>query len=60
MTAEKQMIKMLAGPGGLQDYRNYNNPNSAEKFQKCGSLGLVPSGFPVSPETEAEIIQFFR
>jgi hypothetical protein len=57
-TAEKQMIKSLAGPGGFQELRNYDNPDSAQKFQLCGALGLIPSGFPVSPQMEAEIVKF--
>jgi hypothetical protein len=59
-TVEKQMIISLAGPGGFQEYRNFDDPKNLQKFQACGALGLVPSGFPVSPETEAEILQFLR
>ena len=59
-TAEKDLIISLSGPGGFQEFRNYDNPNNAEKFQVCGALGLVPSGFPVSPETESEIVRFLR
>ena len=57
-TAEKQMINSLSGLGGFQEWRNFDDPS--QKFQRCGPLGLVPSGFPVSPETEAEIVQFLR
>lgn len=60
MTTEKQMIKSLAGPGGFRENRDYDDPNSPRKFQQCGALGLVPSGFPVSPEIEAEIFRFLR
>jgi hypothetical protein len=57
-TAEKQMINSLAGPGGFREYKNYDHSDSTEKFQVCGALGLVPSGFPVSQETEAELMEF--
>jgi SIR2-like domain len=60
MTDEKQMITSLAGAGGFQEFRNYDDPGSAQNFQLCGALGLVPSGFPVSPQTEAEIVEFLR
>ncbi len=59
-TDEKDMINLLAGPGGFREFVNYDDPNGAEKLQTCRALGLVPSGFPVSPETEAEIVQFLR
>jgi hypothetical protein len=59
-TTEKEMINSLAGPGGFQEWRNFDDPNSLQKFQPCGALGLIPSGFPVALETEAEILEFLR
>jgi len=59
MTNEKQVIESLAGQGGFREYLNYDDGN-AQKFQQCGALGLVPSGFPVSAEIEAAIIRFLR
>jgi hypothetical protein len=57
VSAEKEMIKLLSD-SAFEEYRNYDDPNNGQKFQRCGVLGLVPSGFPVSSETEAEIMQF--
>jgi hypothetical protein len=59
-TKEKDMISLLAGTAGFVESINYDNPDSSQKFQTCGLLGLVPSGFPVSPETVEEIMQFLR
>jgi hypothetical protein len=59
-TDEKEMIALLAGQGGFQDFVNYDNPTSAEKLQTCGALGLVPSGFPISSDTEARVVQFLK
>jgi hypothetical protein len=59
-TVEKDMIDLLAGQGGFVQFIRYDNPNSAQKFFGCGALGLVPSGFPLSNETEAEVLQFLR
>ena len=58
-TDEKELINLLAGQGGFRESLNYDK-KSAKKFQTCGALGLVPSGFPVSEETEAEIMEFLR
>ena len=59
-TVEKDMINQLAGNGGFRQFVHYDDPKSAQKFQVCGALGLVPSGFPVSPETTAEVLQFLK
>jgi hypothetical protein len=55
---EKGMIGLLAGAGAFREFVHYDDPENEGKFQTCGRLGLVPSGFPVSAETEAEIITF--
>ena len=57
VTDEKQMITSLAGEG-FQEFRNYDHPGGAQEFQPCGALGLVPSGFPVSQQAKAEIVEF--
>ena len=57
---EKDIIGSLSGPGGYVEFRDWNNPDSAQRFYKCGALRLLPSGFPVSEETEAEIMEFLR
>ena len=57
---EKDMINLLAGQGGFIQFIHYDNPNSAQRFFGCGALGLVPSGFPLSNETEVEVLQFLR
>jgi SIR2-like domain len=55
---EKDLIQILSGPGGFQEGRDFDNPQDPQEFRLCKSLGLVPSGFPVSSETEAQIINF--
>jgi hypothetical protein len=57
-TIEKDVIAQLAGPGDFQEFRHYDDPGNPQKFYRCGTLGLVPSGFPVSMQTEAEIKEF--
>ncbi|HXN88431.1 MAG TPA: SIR2 family protein [Methylocella sp.] len=59
-TMEKDMIQALAGPGNFQEYQHYDCRNDSEKFKFCGALGLVPSGFPVEPGTEAKILDFLK
>jgi hypothetical protein len=59
-TAEKDMIQLLTGPGGFVEALHYDNPNNPQRFHICGALVLVPSGFPVSRETEADILGFLR
>jgi SIR2-like domain len=57
-TPEKDIISSLSGRAFTQF--NYDNPKSPEKFQRCGTLGLVPSGFPTSAETDAKIVEFLQ
>jgi hypothetical protein len=57
-SAEKDLIHLLSGSGGFQEWRDFDNPRDPQEFRLCKSLGLAPSGFPVSRETEAQIINF--
>jgi SIR2-like domain len=59
-TMEKDMIQALAGPGNFREYQHYDCQNNSEKFKLCGAVGLVPSGFPVEPGTEAKILDFLK
>jgi hypothetical protein len=57
-TMEKSIINSLSAPGGFVEALHWDNPRSEQTFYNCGALGLVPSGFPVSPETIAKAMEF--
>jgi hypothetical protein len=58
-TVEKQIVSCLAGPGKFQDPLHYHHEDKPTLYQ-CGSLALIPSGFPTDQHIEEDIIAFLR
>jgi hypothetical protein len=59
-TPEKEMISALAGPGHFRDFKHYHEPSRSQTFHACGSVGLIPSGFPIQSDAERQLTDFLQ